>query len=98
MQISLKEACHELGLQQDVELLRIEKGGRWVLAYTQNPEMPHFGRHMIKLERRLKANTGQQNIELLCETIEDRNRRFKRTNREEEMAKLTSARGIESLD
>lgn len=96
MQNLLKEACFELGLQQDVEILRMDKSGRWTLAYTQNPEMPHFGNNMITLERLLKKKSGVNLIDLVLESLEDKNKRAKRMGQQE--VKLVSMRGIESLD
>lgn len=96
MQNLLIECCHELGLQQDVTILNIERAGRWTLAYTQNPEMPHFGNSMIALERLLKKKSGVVLIDLVLESLEDKNKRAKRMGQQE--VKLVSMRGIESLD
>lgn len=96
-QKQLLAACSELGLQEDVQLIEV-KNNRWILGYVQSPSHPEFAWHMIKLERLLKTRTGNFDIELLSETIEDRNKRFSRTGRGFEVINLESARGIDSLD
>lgn len=79
-QIVLVEGCRHFNLQVDVLVTEIKNDTRLVLSYKQNPEMPDFGRHMIKLERWLREKMGFT-VELQLESIEDRNRREERTKR-----------------
>jgi hypothetical protein len=79
-QIKLTAAAREFGLQVDVLVTEIKNDTRLVLSFKQNPDKPDFGRHMIKLERWLRAQMGFE-VELQLESIEDRNRREERTKR-----------------
>lgn len=89
---ALNEGCANFGLQQDVEVIEIKRGTRWVLSYEQSKELPDFGRAMIRLERWLKAKLNCE-IELVCETMPDRNRRTNKVIEPEQQL-----RGVESLD
>ncbi len=79
-QIRMTEGCRLMGLQVDVLVTKILNDTRLVLSYKQNPSMPDFGRHMIKLERWLRSQMHME-VELQLESIEDRNRREERTKR-----------------
>lgn len=72
----LKEACKELGLQEDVKILEID-GFRWTLEYQQSKEHPDFVTNMIKLERKLQEK-ARRPIDLRLAPREDENRRQKR--------------------
>jgi hypothetical protein len=74
------EGCTHFGLQTDVLVPEIKADTRFVLSYSQNKEKPDFGRHMIKLEKWLREKMGFE-VELLLESIEDRNKRVERTKR-----------------
>ncbi|MGE4132081.1 MAG: hypothetical protein AB7F86_10625 [Bdellovibrionales bacterium] len=74
------EACQAFGLQTDVTVTDIKNDTRFVLSYTQDKTKPNFGYAMIKLERWLRPKLGFE-VELLLESIEDRNRRVERTKR-----------------
>lgn len=94
-QKNLIDACSQLGLQTSVSLMAILPNGRWVLDFEQDPNFPNFSHGMIKLERKLKEMTGNDNIDLICEGIEDKNKRDVKTGRTN---KLVSARLVESLE
>lgn len=91
----LKESCEAMGLQTTVQIVNIQRNGRWILAYDQEVGKPHFAHAMIELERLMKRKSGQE-IELLCESLEDKNKRHIRTGRA--APKLVSERGVEKLD
>lgn len=92
-QAALTSACSALGLQSDVEVLTIKHETVWILTYDQDPNKPHFGNAMIKLERFIKEMLGEQ-VELQLEPSEDRNKRFQRTGRKLQTEVL---RGVESI-
>lgn len=79
-QIALTECGREFGLQPDVLVTNVLNDTRFVLSYKQAADKPDFGRHMIKLERKLREKFGFE-VELQLESIEDRNRREERTKR-----------------
>ncbi len=93
-QRALTEACKELGLQPDVQLLEIKQNTRWVLAFEQSPTFPRFDYAMIKLEAVLREITRTE-IELMCESEVDRNKRDKKSGR---LNALVNARNVESLE
>lgn len=64
------------GLTPYCELLHVE-GFRW----TVSQPTPDFYKHMLKLERKLHELTGRP-VDLRVETLEDRNKREKRSGRE----------------
>jgi hypothetical protein len=92
----LDRGCAALGLQTDVKVAQVRFGTVWVLAYDQAPDKPHFANAMIRLERWLKADSGNPNIELQCEAIEDKNKRHVRMGIS--VHKGASLRGVESLE
>lgn len=77
---ALKAACHELGLQEDVELVEVVNRFRWVLSYTQDKTKPNFADHMIKLERLLHKVLNLPIDLRLAERI-DRNKRTEKSGR-----------------
>ncbi len=74
------QGCTELDLQTDVTVTEIKNDTRLVINYKQDKAKLDFGRHMIKLERWLRAKMNFE-VELQLESIEDRNRREERTKR-----------------
>lgn len=96
MQIEIARAalllgCEKLGLQPTVEVVELKANGRWVLGLDQDPNFPDFGRNMIKLERYIKAHLMRP-VDLILESMEDRNKRFKRNGRD-----APKLRGVESI-
>ncbi len=89
-QKALTEACLELGLQHNVQVVEL-KNDRWILSYEQDPAKPRFDYAMIKLEKVLREVTRTE-VELHLEAIADKNRRDKKSGR------LINARNVESLD
>lgn len=93
-QEALTAGCEALGLQTDVILVEIKKATRWILAFDQAPDKPNFAYAMIRLERWLKDYLKNPNIELLCEGMDDKNKRDIKSGRK---TTLVSARNVESL-
>lgn len=93
--IALEAGCATLGLQMSVEILEIKHGHVLVLDYDQDLKFPNFAHSMIRLERFMKTYMKVQELELQTLSMEDKNKRVKRSGREEE--KLVSARNVESL-
>ncbi len=93
-QKAMTEACRELGLQDDVEVVEIKNGTRWILAWDQKPGMPKFEYAMIKLENVLREVT-RSGVELMSESETDKNRRDKKSGR---LDKMINARNVESLE
>lgn len=75
-QLQLSLCCKMLGLQQDVELIKVD-GFRWTLDYDQSPDHPDFGRNMIKLERMLQL-MNKRPVDLRLPAMEDKNKRKQR--------------------
>lgn len=92
----LDRGCAALGLQSDVKITEIKFSHVWVLAFDQDPTKPDFAWSLIKLERWLKVEADDPNIELQCEAIADKNKRHIRMGID--VHKGASLRGVESLD
>lgn len=95
-QRALTIGCSTLGLQSTATVSEIKHGSVWVVAFDQDPAKPNFAYAMIKLERWLKAYTGNNMIELQCESLEDKNKRDVKSGRR--APAMVNARGIEALD
>lgn len=94
-QESLSEGCKILGLQQDIQVIEIKNNSRWVLAFEQSPNHPHFANHMIILEAWLRGYLNTD-VDLICESREDKNRRDIKSGRIG--PKMVNARNVEKLD
>lgn len=77
IQKTIREACDELGLQNDIWLIDVKNKWRWILEYKQNPDFPNFAKHMIELEALLQGRFSKP-IDLRLETEEDKNKRHQR--------------------
>ena len=95
-QKALLAGCEAFNLQSTVVVSEIKHGHVWVLAFEQEPGMPVFHHTMIRLERWLKAYTGDSMIELQCESIDDKNKRDIKSGRK--VAPMVNARNVEKLD
>lgn len=72
----LKEACKELGLQEDVQLLSLH-GIQWHLAFEQSSEHPNFVDNMLKLEALLQQKTRKK-VDIRLRAKKDKNNRQER--------------------
>lgn len=79
-QAKLIEGCRMMGLQEDVQVVKLLNNTRFVLSYVQDKTKPDFAWAMIKLEKWLREQFHFE-VELQLESIEDRNRRVERTKR-----------------
>lgn len=78
---AVHDGCRELGVYEGgVEILEILNECRVVLAATPETLKPTFAPLMMRLERRVKSLLDHR-IELQLESLEDRNRRAARTDR-----------------
>lgn len=88
--------CQATGLQEDVKVLKIKDGWRWVLGYEQDPNKPDFVNGMIRLEVWIRKFLNTD-VDLLLEPLADKNKRDVKTGRAQPI-KMVSERGIEKLD
>ena len=70
---SLKVCCKLLGLEENVELIDVKENDRFVLQYQQDPNMPDFGKNMIRLETLMRQTLGVV-VDLRLEAKSDLNR------------------------
>lgn len=73
----LKDACRELGLQEDVKIVMVVNRWRWTLEYEQSASYPDFAMGMIDLETKLR-DTLKRPIDLRLEAEADKNMRKRR--------------------
>ena len=93
---ALKVGCATFNLQPTITVAEIKHGTVWVLAFDQDPIYADVGRKMIVLERWLKKYTGENEIELQCEALADKNKRDIKSGRK--AAPMVNARNVEQLD
>lgn len=79
-------------------IVKIANETRWILHYEQDPNKPHFGNHMIKLERHIKARLEGQQIDLQLESSVDKNKRDIKSGRAVKEEALVNARKVEKLE
>ncbi len=78
--ILLKRECEKFGLQTDVQVTSIKDNHRFVIYYKQDPTKPMFGWKMMAMEKELRNVLGF-GVELQFESLDDKNRREKRSGR-----------------
>ena len=75
IQTLLLECCRELGLQdKDIEVVDMKPDARAVIQFRQDSSKPKLGPSLLRLERMLKEKF-EPRIELVMESLEDRNKR-----------------------
>jgi len=78
----ISQICKELDLPYGcMEIIGTKSGGRVVLSGQGFGSDPIFGHHLMTIERELKKRV-EPKIELILESLEDRNKRETRTHRE----------------
>jgi hypothetical protein len=85
-----------LKLQPTVEIVEQRHGHVFILAFDQAPDFPNFAHSMIKLERWMKKFLEVRDLELLCEDVDDINKRNTRSGRPS--LKMVNARNVEKLE
>jgi hypothetical protein len=89
-------ALNAYALQPAVEIVEQRHGHVFILAFNQDPAFPDVGAHMIKLERWMKKFLEVKDLELLCEDIDDINKRNTRSGRPS--LKMVNARNVDKLE
>lgn len=80
VQAALLESLKELGLTDiKVELVEITNATRLVLSVAEAASKQAFGHQLMRVERWMKARLEPQ-LELILESLEDRNKRIGRTH------------------